>query len=132
MLDLFLTASLTRGSAHSEGESGWFLDENNVCDDSTFLRVIKQFAMAADEDLPKPLQEYRIEDIVAFTEEFQAVLMDGFDTAPDNIHTAIRHDDPFDDRHVVAPIDFTHVPYHVWPGLTKTRPPSGWTFSSRD
>jgi len=119
ILDLFSTACLTQGSAHSEGEAGWFLDENDICDDSTFLRVIKQFAMPADQDLPKPLQEYSIEDVVAFTEEFRTVLMDAFDTATENILQTIRHENPFDDQHVVAAIDFTHVPYHVWPWIDK-------------
>jgi hypothetical protein len=119
ILDLFSTACLTQGSAHSEGEAGWFLGENGICDDSTFLRVIKQFAMPAEQDLPKPLQEFRIKDIVAFTEEFRAVLRDAFDTATENILQTIRHDNPFDDRHVVAAIDFTHVPYHVWPWIDK-------------
>lgn len=119
ILDLFSTVCLTHGSAHSEGEAGWFLEENDICDDSTFLRVIKQFAMPADQDLPKPLQEYCIEDIVAFTEEFRAVLMDAFDTATENILQTIRHENPFDDQHIVAAIDFTHVPYHVWPWINK-------------
>jgi hypothetical protein len=119
ILDLFTTACLTRGSAHSEGQAGWFLDENDTCDDSTFLRVMKQFAMPANQDLPRPLQEYCIEDVVALTEEFRAVLMDAFDTATENILQTIRHENPFDDRHTVAAIDFTHVPYHVWPWIDK-------------
>ncbi|ELZ21140.1 hypothetical protein C475_19328 [Halosimplex carlsbadense 2-9-1] len=119
ILNLFSTACLTQGSAHSEGEAGWFLDENDICDDSTFLRVIKQFAMPADQDLPNPLQEYSLEDVVAFTEEFRAVLMDAFDTATQNILRTIRYENPFDDRHTVAAIDFTHVPYHVWPWIDK-------------
>ncbi|WP_169332883.1 transposase [Natrialba taiwanensis] len=121
ILDLFANTCLTQGSAHSEGEAGWFLDENDVCDDSTFLRVIKQFAMPSDQDLPKPLQEYSIEDVVAFTEEFQEALMDSFDAATENVLSTIRYEDPFDDRHVVAAIDFTHVPYHVWPWIDKER-----------
>lgn len=119
ILDLFTTACLTQGSAHSEDEAGWLLNENDICDDSTFLRVIKQFAMPSDQELPNPLQEYSIEDIVAFTEEFRAVLMDAFDTATENILQTIRHENPFDDRHTVAAIDFTHVPYHVWPWVDK-------------
>ncbi|MGN8216622.1 transposase [Halococcus salifodinae] len=119
ILDLFSDACLTQGSAHSEGEAGWFLDENDVCDDSTFLRVIKQFATPAGEELPNPLQEYRIEDVVAFTERFHEAVMDAFDGATENILRTIRHEDPFDDRHVVAAIDFTHVPYHVWPWVDK-------------
>lgn len=119
ILDLFSNACLTQGSAHSEGEAGWFLDENDVCDDSTFLRVIKQFAMPADQELPNPLQEYRVEDVVAFTEQFGAALMESFDAATENILQTIRHEDPFDDRHVVAAVDFTHVPYHVWPWIDK-------------
>ncbi len=58
ILDLFASACLTQGSAHSEGESGCFFDENNTCDDSTFLRVIKQFAMPADQEVSIPLQEH--------------------------------------------------------------------------
>ncbi len=119
ILDLFSTACLTQGSAHTEGEAGWFLDEKDICDDSTFLRVIKQFAMPADNDLPKPLQEYSIEDVVAFTEEFRTVLMDAFDSATENVLQTIRHENPFDDQHTVAAIDFTHVPYHVWPWIDK-------------
>ena len=119
ILDLFSSACLTQGSAHSEGEAGWFLDENDICDDSTFLRVIKQFAMPADQEVPVSLQEQQIEDIVAFTEVFREHLMDAFDTATENILKTIRYEDPFDDRHVVAAIDFTHVPYHVWPWIDK-------------
>jgi len=119
ILDLFASACLTQGSAHSEGEAGWFLDENDVCDDSTFLRVIKQFAMPADQEVPVSLQEQQIEDIVAFTEVFREYLMDAFDTATENILQTIRYEDPFDDRHVVAAVDFTHVPYHVWPWIDK-------------
>lgn len=119
ILDLFASTCLTQGSAHSEGEAGWFLDENNVCDDSTFLRVIKQFAMPADQKVSVPLQEQQIEDIVAFTEVFREYLMDAFDTATENILQTIRYEDPFDDRHVVAAVDFTHVPYHVWPWIDK-------------
>lgn len=120
ILDLFTNACLTQGSAHSEGEAGWFLDENDVCDDSTFLRVMKQFSMASGQELPKPLQEYSIGDVVAFTEEFRETLMESFDAATENILQTIRHEDPFDDRHVVAAIDFTHVPYHVWPWIDKS------------
>ena len=119
ILDLFSSACLTQGSAHSEGEAGWFLDENDTCDDTTFLRVIKQFAMPADQEVPASLQECQIEDIVAFTEVFREYLMDTFDTATENILKTIRYEDPFDDRHVVAAVDFTHVPYHVWPWIDK-------------
>lgn len=119
ILDLFATACLTQGSAHSEGDAGWFLAENDICDDSTFLRVIKQFAMPAGQELPDPLQQYRVEDVVAFTEQFREQLMDAFDAATEIILQMIRHEDPFDDRHVVAAIDFTHVPYHVWPWIDK-------------
>lgn len=119
ILDLFASACLTQGSAHSEGEAGWFLDENDTCDDSTFLRVIKQFAMPADQEVSVPLQEQQIEDIVAFTEVFREHLMNAFDTATENILQTIRYEDPFDDRHVVAAVDFTHVPYHVWPWIDK-------------
>ena len=121
ILDLFSSACLTQGSAHSEGEAGWFLDENDVCDDSTFLRVIKQFAMPADQEVPVSLQEQQIEDIVAFTEVFREYLMNAFDTATENILKTIRYEDPFDDRHVVAAVDFTHVPYHVWPWIDKDK-----------
>jgi hypothetical protein len=119
ILDLFSSACLTEGSAHSEGEAGWFLDQNGVCDDSTFLRVIKQFAMPADQEVPVSVQEQQIEDIVAFTEVFREYLMDAFDTATENVLETIRHEEPFDDRHVVAAVDFTHVPYHVWPWIDK-------------
>ena len=119
ILDLFSSACLTQGSAHSEGEAGWFLDENDICDDSTFLRVIKRFAMPADQEVPASLQELQIEDIVAFTEVFREHLMNAFDAATENILRTIRHEDPFDDRHVVAAVDFTHVPFHVWPWIDK-------------
>jgi hypothetical protein len=68
ILDLFANACLTQGSAHSEGEIGCFLDENDICDDLTFLRVIKQFTTPADEDVTTSVQELQIEDIVAFAE----------------------------------------------------------------
>jgi hypothetical protein len=119
ILDLFSSACLTQGSAHSEGEAGWFLDENDVCDDSTFLRVIKQFAVLADQKVPVALQDEQVEDIVAFTEVFREHLMEAFDTATENILQTIRHEDLFDDCHVVAAVDFTHVPYHVWPWIDK-------------
>jgi len=119
ILDLFSDACLTQGSAHSEGEAGWFLDENDVCDDSTFLRVIKQFATPENEEVPASVQELEIEDIVAFTELYREELMSAFETATENILETIRHEDPFDDRHVVAAVDFTHVPYHVWPWIDK-------------
>ncbi len=119
ILDLFSDACLTQGSAHSEGEAGWFLDQNEVCDDSTFLRVIKQFAMPADQELSVSLAQLQIEDLVAFTEVFRDELMASFDTATENILQTIRHEDPFDDRHVVAAVDFTRVPYHVWPWIDK-------------
>jgi hypothetical protein len=119
ILDLFSRACLTQGSAHSEGEAGWFLDENEICDDSTFLRVIKQFAMPAGQELPDLLQEYRIEDIIAFTEQFRQELLESFDAATENILKTIRHEDPFDDRHVVAAVDYTRLPYHVWPWIDK-------------
>ncbi|ELZ88514.1 hypothetical protein C453_01580 [Haloferax elongans ATCC BAA-1513] len=119
ILDLFSDACLTQGSAHSEGEAGWFLDENDVCDDSTFLRVIKQFATPPDEEVAVPIQEQQIEDIVAFTELYREELLRSFEEATENILETIRHEDPFDDRHVVAAVDFTHVPYHVWPWIDK-------------
>jgi hypothetical protein len=119
ILDLFSNACLTQGSAHSEGEAGWFLDENDVCDDSTFLRVIKQFATPPGEEVSVSVQELQIEDIVAFTEVYRETVMAAFDAATENILTTIRHEDPFDDRHVVAAVDFTHVPYHVWPWIDK-------------
>ena len=119
ILDLFSDACLTQGSAHSEGEAGWFLNENDTCDDSTFLRVIKQFATPENEDVPVSVQELQIEDIVAFTELYREELMKAFETATENILTTIRHEEPFDDRHVVAAVDFTHVPYHVWPWIDK-------------
>jgi hypothetical protein len=119
ILDLFANACLTRGSAHSEGEAGWFLDENDVCDDSTFLRVIKEFATPADEEVAASVQELQVEDIVAFTELYRDAVMTSFDAATENILETIRHEDPFDDRHVVAAVDFTHVPYHVWPWIDK-------------
>jgi hypothetical protein len=119
ILDLFSNACLTQGSAHSEGEAGWFLDENDVCDDSTFLRVIKQFATPPGEEVSASVQELQIKDIVAFTELYQETVMAAFDAATENILTTIRHEDPFDDRHVVAAVDFTHVPYHVWPWIDK-------------
>jgi hypothetical protein len=81
--------------------------------------VIKQFAMPADQEVSVPLQDQQIEDIVAFTEVFREYLMDSFDTATKNILQTIRYEDPFDDRHVVAAVDFTHVPYHVWPWIDK-------------
>ena len=118
ILDLFSDACLTQGSAHSEGEAGWFLDENDVCDDSTFLRVIKQFATPENEEVPASVQELKIEDIVTFTELYREELMSAFETATENILETIRHEDPFDDRHVVAAVDFTHV-YHVWPWIDK-------------
>jgi len=117
IVNLFSNACLTQGTAHSEGEAGWFLDENEICDDSTFLRVIKQFAMPADQELPDPLQEYCIEDIVAFTEQFRQELLESFDAATENILKTIRHEDPFDDRHVVAAVDYTRLPFHVWPWI---------------
>lgn len=119
ILDLFSNACLTQGSAHSEGEAGWFLDENDVCDDSTFLRVIKRFATPPGEEVSASVQELQIEDIVAFTELYRDTVMAAFDAATENILTTIRHEDPFDDRHVVAAVDFTHVPYHVWPWIDK-------------
>jgi hypothetical protein len=119
ILDLFANACLTRGSAHSEGEAGWFLDENDVCDDSTFLRVIKEFATPADKEVTASVQELQVEDIVAFTELYRDAVMASFDAATENILETIRHEDPFDDRHVVAAVDFTHVPYHVWPWIDK-------------
>ncbi|ELY62500.1 transposase [Natronococcus jeotgali] len=119
ILDLFANACLTQGSAHSEGEAGWFLEENEVCDDSTFLRVIKQFATPTDEEVTGSVQELQIEDIVAFTELYREAVMTSFDAATENILQTIRHEDPFDDRHVVAAVDFTHVPYHVWPWIDK-------------
>ncbi|SEP14391.1 Transposase DDE domain-containing protein [Halogranum amylolyticum] len=119
ILDLFATACLTQGSAHSEGEAGWFLDENDVCDDSTFLRVIKQFATPANEEVTASVQELQIEDIVAFTERYRDAVMTSFDEATENILRTVRHEDPFDDRHVVAAVDFAHVPYHVWPWIDK-------------
>jgi hypothetical protein len=119
ILDLFSDACLTQGSAHSEGEAGWFLDENDVCDDSTFLRVIKQFATPENEEVPASVQELEIEDIVAFTELYREELLGAFETATENILETIRHEDPFDDRHVVAAVDFTRVPYHVWPWIDK-------------
>lgn len=91
ILDLFSDACLTQGSAHSEGEAGWFLDENTICDDSTFLRVIKQFAMPADQEVPVSLQELQIEDQIAFTGVFREYLMDAFDAATKNILQTIRH-----------------------------------------
>jgi hypothetical protein len=81
--------------------------------------VIKQFAMPADQEVPLTLQDQQIEDIVAFTEVFREHLMEAFDTATENILQTIRYEDPFDDRHVVAAVDFTHVPYHVWPWIDK-------------
>jgi len=81
--------------------------------------VIKQFAMPSGQELPAPLQEYSVEDVVAFTEQFREHLMDAFDAATENILRTIRYEDPFDDRHVVAAVDFTHVPYHVWPWIDK-------------
>lgn len=119
ILDLFSTACLTKGSAHSEGEARWFLDENDTCDDSTFLRVIKRFAMPSDQNVPESLQELQIEDQIAFTEVFREHLMDAFDTATENILKTIRHGNPFDDRHIVAAVDFTRVPFHVWPWIDK-------------
>ena len=119
ILDLFANACFTQGSAHSEGEAGWFLDENDICDDLTFLRVIKQFATPANEEVTASVQEMQIEDIVAFTELYRKAVMASFDAATENILTTIRHEDPFDDRHVVAAIDFTHVPFHVWPWIDK-------------
>ncbi len=77
--------------------------------------------MPPGQELPKPFQEYSIEDIVAFTEEFRETLMESFDAATENILSTIRHEDPFDDRNVVAAIDFTHVPYHVWPWIDKDK-----------
>ena len=132
ILDLFASACLTQGSAHSEGEAGWFLDENDACDDSTFLRVIKQFAMPADQEVSVPLQDQQIEDIVAFTEVFREYLMDSFDTATENILQTIRYEDPFDDRHVVAAVDFTHVPYHVWPWVDKDEEIPKSTYPPKD
>ncbi|TMT81379.1 ISNCY family transposase [Haloterrigena sp. H1] len=119
ILDLFSNACLTQGSAHSEGEAGWFLEENEICDDSTFLRVIKQFATPSDEEVTRSVQELQIEDIVAFTELYREAVMASFNAATENILKTIRHEDPFDDRHVVAAVDFTHVPYHVWPWIDK-------------
>ncbi|WP_248910392.1 hypothetical protein [Halocatena marina] len=81
--------------------------------------MIKQFVTPTGEELPNPLQEYRIEDVVAFTERFREAVMDAFDGATENILRTIRHENPFDGRHDVAAIDFTHVPYHVWPWVDK-------------
>jgi len=120
ILDLFSLACLNQGSGHSEGEASWFFDENHICDDSTFLRMLKQFAMPAGQDVLVSLQEQQIEDIVAFIEVFHEYLMDAFDTATENILQTIQYEDPFDHRHVVAAVDFIHVPTTSGRGSTRT------------
>jgi hypothetical protein len=75
--------------------------------------------MPADQEVPSSLQELQIEDIVAFTAMFRDYLMDSSDSVIENVVQTIRHEDPFDDRHVVAAVDITHIPYHVWPWIDK-------------
>jgi len=75
--------------------------------------------MPADQEVSVPLQKQQIEETVVFTEVFREYLMDAFDTTTENILQTIRYENPFDDRHVVAAVDFTHIPYHVWPWIDK-------------
>jgi len=140
VLQLFTNAALTRGSAHSEGEAGWFLDENDICDDSTFLRIIKQFATPIDDDgdvSTVTLDRFDGQDAMPFIDRYRDALMDSFDAAIDNVLTTIRHErEPFDSRHTVAAIDTTTIQFHVYPwedkanGIAKPNYPpmvSGYT-----
>ncbi|MDG5760932.1 transposase [Natronococcus sp. A-GB1] len=116
LLDQVARICSNNGSAHSEGEIGYLLNDELTCDGSTLLRALKLIATPDDDDsmqltLDSVFEENRMPKIDVIRDE----VMKAFDGATDNIINSIRGDDPFDDRKTIAAIDITDDPFTVSP-----------------
>jgi transcriptional regulator with XRE-family HTH domain len=116
LLDQIARISANNGSAHSEGEIGYLLNDDLTCDGSTLLRALKLIATPDDNDsmqltLDSVFEENRMPKIDVIRDE----VMKAFDGATDNVINSIRGDDPFDDRKTIAAIDITDDPFTVSP-----------------
>jgi hypothetical protein len=129
LFEVAVRMAASDGSAHSEGEVGWLLDDEATCHGATFLRALKKLATPEGDLQQTDLQEFSADTLSAIRricEEVQAM----FDGATDNILSSIRGEELFDDRRTVAAIDITHDRF--WPspwvdreaGVPKTEYPS--------
>jgi len=114
--DMFARACERKGSAHSEGEYGWLIDNDQTCHGSTFLRAIKKMGTPDEMDAQFTLSDFEDEDAMPRISRIRDNIMESFDAATDNIINSIRGENPFDQgRKTIAAIDITHEQFHVWP-----------------
>lgn len=117
LLEMFFRTAANNGSASSEGETGWLLDDDLTCHGSTMLRTIRKLATPAEEDAQLRLddfnrsQEGAMPDVDAVRDE----LMGAFDEATENVLKSIQGEDIFEDRKTVAAIDITYERFWASP-----------------
>jgi hypothetical protein len=115
ILEMVARICAHEGSAHEEGEHGWFTDDDLTAHGSTILRVLKLIATPEGDDAQLTLDEILDDDRMPDIDRICDQLMESFDSSVENVIKTIRGDDPFDDRKVTAAIDITHEQFHVWP-----------------
>ncbi len=103
------------GSAHSEGEVGYLLDDDLTCDGGTLLRALKLLATPDDSSMQLTIDSVLDDDRMPKIDKIRDSVMECFDAATNNILNSIRGDDPFDDRETVAAIDITDDEFTVSP-----------------
>lgn len=115
LLDQVARICSNNGSAHSEGEIGFLLDDDLTCSGDTLLRALKLLATPDDESMQLTLDSALEDDGMPKIDKIRDEVMKSFDAATNNILNSIRGDDPFDDRETVAAIDITDEEFTVSP-----------------
>ncbi|MFC3477734.1 transposase [Halobacterium litoreum] len=120
--DMLVRACERKGSAHSEGEYGWLIDDDQTCAGSTLLRAIKKIATPEEMDAQFTLSDFADEDAMPRISRIRDSIMESFDAATDNIINSIRGENPFDQgRKTIAAIDITHEQFHASPWEDKDK-----------
>ena len=103
----------TRGSAHSEGEYGWLMEDNATADPSTILRAMKKVSGSDSKQLSlnQTNESLSVTDSPAFRDD----ILEPFENAVDNIVSSIEGETPFSERHNTAAIDITYIPISISP-----------------
>lgn len=115
IVDQFARICQNQGSAHSEGEYGWLLEDELTCDGSTFLRAIKKIATPDETDSQLTLDELQDEDGMLKIKLIRDTMMAAFDAVIRKVIDTIRGEQPLSDRRIVAAVDTTHQQFHVYP-----------------
>jgi len=115
ILDQVARICANNGSAHSEGEIGYLLDDDLTCDGGTLLRALKLLATPDDSSMQLTFDSVTDDNRMPKIDKIRDAVMESFDAATDNILNSIRGDDPFDDRETIAAIDITDDEFTVSP-----------------